>query len=198
MNTVLKQIKLFPVYQLALLLSGLLLLSPARAQAPQVSPDTLLVQLSEYPHAELVASNEASVLDHEIGLGAMQKVLGSWRFKSSERHSGDLQRFTWQIIDGFSSAEVLQSLELKLQENGASILFECEGRACGHGAQWANRVFGQRVLYGRDDLQRYRVYGLQGDTEYRLMLYAAARTADRQYLQVDLLQITPASTGSVE
>jgi hypothetical protein len=57
--------------------------------------------------------------------------------------------------------------------------------------QWANRVFRQRVLYGREDLQRYRVYALEeAGAQYRLVVYSAARTADRQYLHVDLLLIT--------
>jgi len=68
-------------------------------------------------------------------------------------------------------------------------LFSCDGRACGQGVQWANRVFHQRELYGREDLQRYRVYSLEGDSSYRLVVYGAERTLDRQYLHVDLLRI---------
>jgi hypothetical protein len=52
-------------------------------------------------------------------------------------------------------------------------------------------VFRQRVLYGREDLQRYRVYTMtQDEARYRLVVYSAARTADRQYLHVDLLRIS--------
>ena len=38
---------------------------------------------------------------------------------------------------------------------GVTLLYSCAGRACGHAAQWANRVFRQRLLYGRQDLQQY-------------------------------------------
>jgi len=165
-----------------------MLFGTAAAQA--VSPEALLQQLDEFPHARAVALSEAAVIDHEVGLGAMQKVRGAWRFKNSERHSGTLQRHTWQIVDGFTSLEVLQGLAEKVAEQeGSSLLFACQGRACGNGAQWANRVFQQRILYGRDDLQYYRVYALQADVEYRLVVYSSARTADRQYLHVDLLRI---------
>lgn len=153
-------------------------------------PQSLLAQFTEFPHVELIESSESKVLDHEVGLGALQKVRGAWRFKSSERISGHLQRFTWQVLDGFTSQEVFEGLAEKLQAlNGASLLFECEGRACGHGAQWANRVFGQRILYGRDDLQRYRVYRFEGAGEYRVVLYASARTSERQYMHADLLGV---------
>jgi hypothetical protein len=70
-------------------------------------------------------------------------------------------------------------------------LFSCDGRACGRAVQWANRVFGQRVLFGREDLQRYAVFALPGENAGRLLVYSAERTADRQYLHVEWLQIAP-------
>ena len=160
-------------------------------EALAATPEALLQQLDEFPHAREVAQSEVVVIDHEIGLGAMQKVRGAWRFKHSERHSGTLLRYTWQIVDGFTSLEVMQGLTEKVEaQENSSLLFGCQGRACGNGAQWANRVFKQRLLYGRDDLQYYRVYALRADeADYRLVVYSSARTADRQYLHVDLLRI---------
>lgn len=167
----------------------LLLLGSVAAAA--ATPEELLQQLNDYPHARQVAVSEEEVIDHEIGLGAMQKVHGAWRFKKSERQSGMLSRYTWQIEDGFSSIEVMEELEVALEaREGSSVMFACDGRACGQGVQWANRVFHQRVLYGREDLQRYRVYSLQADADYRLAVYSSSRTADRHYLHVDLLRIT--------
>ena len=153
------------------------------------SPEEILIRFNAYPHAVIVNQSDAAVVDHEIGLGAMQKVRGTWRFKTSERQTGRLIRYTWQITDGFTSSEVLA--EIEAQVSAAELLFSCEGRSCGQGVQWANRVFGERVLYGRDDLQRYRVYGPVEGEGYRLILFASARTADRQYLHAELLQITP-------
>jgi hypothetical protein len=168
-----------------------LLLSLACTAVAAGTPEELLRQLNDYPHARQVALSEEEVRDHEVGLGAMQKVQGAWKFKKSERHSGLLSRHTWQIVDGFTSIEVMEELLAALEEqDGTTLLFTCDARACGQGVQWANRVFHQRVLYGREDLQRYRVYALQADdAEYRMAIYSSARTADRQYLHVDLLRI---------
>ena len=172
------------------LVSWLTLALSVGAQA--ASPEQLLVQLNDYPHAQQVVASQSEVIDHEVGLGAMQKVRGAWQFKKSERLSGLLSRYTWQIVDGFSSMEVMEELVAALEDaEGTNLLFACEGRACGKGVQWANRVFRQRVLYGREDLQRYRVYALEeAGAQYRLVVYSAARTADRQYLHVDLLLIS--------
>ncbi len=172
-------------------LVALLALPCSLANGAAPAPEALLQQLEAYPHVRQMAFSEQKVLDHEIGLGAMQKVRGEWRFKRSERLSGTLLRYTWQIVDGFKAAQVMETLlDPIVQVEDASLLFACQGRACGPGAQWANRVFQERVLHGREDLQRYRVYALlQGESNYRLIAYSAARTEDRQYLHVELLRI---------
>ena len=151
----------------------------------------VVVVTLEIPNTS-VAQSETQVRDHEIGLGAMQKRSGAWQFKNSERQSGLLRRHTWQIINGFTSLEVLAELVSELETiEGSELLFACEGRSCGQGVHWANRVFGERILYGREELQRYRVYSLKGPAEYRVILYSSARTADRQYLHMDTLQLDP-------
>lgn len=166
----------------------LLLCTGARAEGPE----NLLQQISAYPHATPVEFSEARVLDHEFGLGAIRKVGGAWQFKDSERLSGVLTSYTWQIVDGFTSAEVMADLIDGVQGlPGQELLFSCDGRACGPGVQWANRVFHQRVLYGQENLQRYRVFALGDGTRYRLVIYSAARTADRQYLHAELLRADP-------
>ena len=170
----------------------LLLLSLPASLVWALTPVQMLQELNEYPHARLITSSDEAVIDHEVGLGSIKKIRGVWRFKKSERRSGQLLSYTWQIVDGFSSEEVMEGLLQSVEQTeGVSALFACNGRSCGQSAQWANRVFGQRLLYGREDLQRYRVFSVPGKegAEYRLVVYSAARSADRQYLHVELLSI---------
>ncbi len=170
-----------------------LLLMAASGIAMATDPAQWLQQLNDYPHAVTVDESTTEVIDHEVGLGRLKKIRGVWEFRDSERLSGELTRHTWQIVDGFTSAEVMQELEAMLGvAEGSELLFGCEGRACGKGVQWANRIFRQRVLYGREDLQRYRVYRFSNESEWRVLIYASARTADRQYLHVEVLQIDTA------
>ena len=178
------------LWLIALACSGL-----AQAQIAGERADSLegiLQNLDSFPHAKLVDSSRQEVLDYEVGLGAMQKYLGDWQFKKSERLDGERLRYSWQIVDGFSSSEIFDGLVERVEAlPGSERLFSCEGRACGNGAQWANRVFGQRVLYGRADAQRYRVYRVAGEPTHWLLTYASARTSDRQYLHAELLTLTP-------
>jgi hypothetical protein len=164
----------------------------AQAEAQPESAQELLQQLNAFPHAQELEFSEGEVQDHEVGLGAMRKVGGAWTFKDSKRFSGLLTRYTWQIVDGFTSIEVMDDLVATInQKSEGELLFGCDGRACGPGVQWANRVFAQRVLYGRQELQRYRVYAIGDDPLNLLLIYAGARTADRQYLHVELLEVVP-------
>lgn len=160
--------------------------------ADQPGPLEVLETVAQFSQAELAeVSRGEPVRRHLIGLGAMQKVRGVWRPDESVRLSGTLSRFTWRALDSFPSEVLLEDVESDL---GAVMtlepLFSCEARACGDSAQWANRIFAQRVLYGRADSQRYRVYSVsQGGAEYRVMLYASARTSDRQYLHAEVLEL---------
>lgn len=169
-------------------LAGIFLTLAGAVQA--ADPEKILRELDDYPHARTVDTASDHVIDHEIGLGAIQKIRGAWRFKDSERVTGELLRHTWQIVDGFTSREVMDELIAAVRElEGTELLFSCDGRSCGRAVQWANRVFGQRFLYGREGDQAYRVFRLNRDQEYRLVVYAAVRTEDRQYLHVDLMRV---------
>ena len=153
--------------------------------------EAVLEGLQADPHLRQISLVEKTVVAHEVGLGAMRKVSGKWRFKDSERLSGTLRSYTWQVVDGFTSAQVLQKLSQSITNaQPASLLFACQGRACGQGAQWANRVFRERLLYGREALQSYAVFTFNNGTQYRLMAYSGSRSEDRQYLRVDLLRIS--------
>jgi hypothetical protein len=168
--------------------------APAAAAATTAAhtqgPEQILEWVEQYPHTENVANSVEGVQDLEIGLGALQKVRSVWQFKDSERVTGELQRNTWQLAAGFSSAELFEELSQRAEQLGGSeLLFACSGRACGHGSQWANRVFAQRILYGRDDLQRYNIYRVEEEARYRLLIYSSFRSTSRQYLHIDLIRI---------
>jgi hypothetical protein len=80
----------------------------------------------------------------------------------------------------------------------ARILFSCDGRSCGKSVQWANRVFAEKLLYGREALQRYRAYALEDPASHYIQIYSAARTADRQYLHLEIMTVNPPSATQSE
>lgn len=166
----------------------------AHALAQEFSADGFFDRIADSPHLEVIGQTRQQVADHEVGLGMLKKVRGLWEFDDSARVSGERITRTLRVLDGFTSLEVLQEFEQPLVDAGnARQQFACEGRGCGSAAQWANRVFGERLLYGRSDMQRYRVYTLPATAEalsqasHIVMFYAAARSSDRQYLHMEIL-----------
>lgn len=147
------------------------------------------------PHAQRVDQRDEQVRSHLIGLGRINKVRGEWSPSPVERVSGHLFSSTWKIEDGVSSVDMFEDVVARIEDRGdAELLFACSARACGPSVQWANLVFGQRILYGREVSQTYRAYALgakDAPTQHRLVIYATARTNDRQYLYTELVVLEP-------
>jgi hypothetical protein len=149
------------------------------AQAPDLQP---------WSHAKEFSRSDPQESDYLLGLGALQKIGGRWRHKHSEALRGELTRVTWQIDEGFTAVEAYDWYRQQLSA-GAELLFECQGRSCGSSAQWANRVFGERVLYGHDERQHYGVWRLQREgVNWFLILYAVDRANRRHFLHLDTLR----------
>ena len=159
----------------------LLGLAQAVAAAPDIQP---------WSRSEEFSSSGPETVDYLVGLGALQKVRGFWRHKDSESVSGRLQRITWQVDQGFTAGEGYAWLTAQIPET-AELLFECEGRRCGSSAQWASRVFEERVLYGHDERQHYGVWRYRDEEgTWTIVLYASDRANRRHFLHMDLLQHT--------
>lgn len=155
-------------------------------------PVEYLRALDAQLYLELTHAVETSAAPaYLVPLGAMQKQRGAWSPKSSERLSGEVTRFTWRVLQGFDSADVGKDLELLLAgDSRAELLFSCDARACGSSVEWANSIFHERILYGRGELQHYRVYRFADDSEeYRMLLYSSTRSADRQYFRAEVLRL---------
>ena len=133
--------------------------------------------------------DEKETYDYQIGLSALQKIRGSWQFKKSVRLSGLVLSETWQVEGGYDSQEISEMIAVWIRDKlGSTILFECRGRSCGSSSQWASRIFERRLLYGRDDTQRYAVYQISDLTDFWLIVYSSARSNNRQYVQTVLIR----------
>jgi len=144
--------------------------------------------VTAWQHATEIERTGPASAEYLMGLGALQKIGGRWRHKHSELVTGQLQRITWQVKEGFTAEEGYEFMTGQL-EGEAELLFECDGRSCGSSAQWAAIVFERRELYGHDERQRYSAWRLQReDGTWWVVLYAVDRANRRHYLHVDLLQ----------
>jgi hypothetical protein len=176
-----------------LLVPGLLFCAVSGLFAQEsLTPEGYLDYLKDQFYLEAIDDPfKGDVRYHLVPLGAVQKVYGKWSPRESERVTGHREAYSWQITEGFTVRDVVADLDARLADDaGATTLFRCEGISCGSSVQWANSIFNERLLYGTQDSQRYRAYALRaGEDDYRLLVYGAARTVDRQYLHVELLRV---------
>ncbi len=144
--------------------------SLAQTGVAEVPVQSYIDRLLETPYLELTEEvDSADVGDYLVALGAMQKIRGVWAPRSSERITGSRQAYTWRLLDGFTSAEVIADLDAALaMDPRVNTLFSCEARACGSSVQWANRIFRERLLYGTEVSQRYRALSLRVSDASRL------------------------------
>lgn len=151
--------------------------------------DSLPLQFPKpYPHSTLAVEEGPATTTYLLGLGAMQKIGGRWRHKESQEIDGELLRLTWEISEDYTAEEAFAWMKQQFVDT-AEVLFECHGRSCGSSAQWANRVFHQRLLYGHDERQQYLVTRTeQAGVTYTYVLYAIDRANRRQYMHLDRIR----------
>ena len=152
------------------------------AFAEDGSPITVLLEEKAFVTKSFEVKSHVD--NYLVGLSALQKIRGSWQFRKSERYSGKMVSETWALRAGYSSRDAYNVILTWFStQDGSRELFSCSGRACGSSSQWANRIFQRRLLYGRDDSQLYSVYKVPGPANSILIVYASARSNDRQYIQ---------------
>ena len=137
--------------------------------------------------AEIDKQIAQTVRNYRFPLGAVVKINLDVRIDKEQQLSGQLTRTTWEMPKSFDPNELLQRLRDQVISQKGEILFECEGRDCGTSNIWANDLFNNADLYGRDDYQRY--FAAELDDQY-LAAYAVRRGNRRVYLHLD--QITEA------
>lgn len=156
---------------------------PVQAVAEDTPPETWIERLDQRWGVERHDQQRTETFGFPIPLGPMEKVRGIWQLKRSKPVSGTLLRTTWQVRNT-PVVELFAELSAALAED-YRLAYECSDRRCGNASEWASRVYGERLLYGRDDYLRYAAF--QTEQGAWLTVFTAARTADRQYLHIDIL-----------
>lgn len=110
-----------------------------------------------FPQGTIEESTDVDGDDSRVFIGAISEV-------NNELRSGDQIRREWQGVRRligvgrrYSVDEVADYYRAQIREKEATVVFQCQGRACGESNVWANRVFGESRLYGRDAGQYYFV-----------------------------------------
>lgn len=161
----------------------LLLAVPARADA---FPDP-------FPQSTREASVEIESPGHLVLFSPVREINDEIRSETMARLPVTGEGRLYQLARDATRREARDHYLRGLQEEGARILFECENVRCGRSVIWANRVFGQAVLNGRDSEQDYLVaVSEDGDgARWLTLVYTVTRGNLREYVWVEHLRVQP-------
>lgn len=145
---------------------------------------------------------EDSVLEETVSISSPGRLVlfSPVREVSNEIRSASLARLPvkgtgqlFRISGGANREEALDHYLRQLQARGAQVLFRCSGRGCGRSNVWANQIFGQSTLYGRDSNQNYLVAGSvdENGRPTLTVVYTVTRGNNREYVWVEQLESPP-------
>ena len=167
-----------------LYLFTLLSLSVFQVQAAEKSID--------FPRAELVEETQVNNSEYRLVLSELKRKQATTSGEVERLISGDMTRQFWQLS---VNHEVEQVLEHYLtQWKDAQVMYRCSGLDCGSSNFWANKIFENAKLYGRDANQAYLVAMIPGSPNRIYVLYAVQRSKQKLYFNLDEITSTDALT----
>lgn len=144
--------------------------------------------LPRYPQARIVDFRQDSVSERLYPLDSVRRISGQLRMAEQVTASGGLTAVTYLLPEHHSGIDAFAEARKALLEQGAELLFWCEGRECGSSSLWANAIFNKAMLYGPDAQQAYLLARLPAQVDSLVALYAVTRGNGRPYLHVERLQ----------
>jgi len=145
--------------------------------------------LPRFPRAEIVEFREAAVQERVYPQGSIRRISGQLRYEREVPVQGQLSAVTYRLPSEHSSGQAFNAAREALQQQGAELLYWCQGRDCGSSNLWANAVFGNSKLYGPDEEQAYLLLRLAAPRQDSLLaLYSITRGNRRAYLHAELLE----------
>ena len=168
---------------------GLLALSSVLQAAPEEMPEAF-----EQSTLEDTVSIESS--GHLVLFSPVREVNNEIRSESLARLPVAGEGRLYRIARDSSREEARDHYLGLLRQRNAQILFECSSIRCGRSNVWANQIFNQAVLYGRDATQDYLIAGTVAEdgSRWLTLVYTVTRGNLREYVWVEHLRVEPGAT----
>jgi outer membrane protein OmpA-like peptidoglycan-associated protein len=174
-------------HALLIVFAGLFLAHPSIAQNEQL--------LKPFPNSTLVTSTTTASAVYQVPLGILQRQGNRAAPEKSVRVNGSVTKLLYEISDSFNGAYIRDFFQQQFESAGFERLFACEGRSCGSSNDWANDVFGNRVLYGPAENQFFMTYldRSSGRDNY-VVSYIITRGNGRLYAYMELVETAGGSS----
>lgn len=170
---------------LPLLVAGL---CSSAVLAADIAGSRDLETLPRFPASQIVAFQDNPEFERIYPQGSIRRISGRLRYEREILVQGRHSSVTYELPRTHSAAQVFSQARETLLEQGAELLYWCQGRECGASSLWANAVFGNATLYGSDDQQAYALLRLaEPNHDSLLALYSITRGNRRAYLHAEQL-----------
>lgn len=166
-----------------------LVVAASTAAAADLPGSRDLADIPRFPRAEIVEYREVPQQERIYPQGPIRRISNQLRYEGRVDVQGALTAVTYQLPVEHQGDEAFNATREALQEQGAELLFWCEGRECGSSSLWANAVFGNAKLLGPEEQQDFLLLRLAAPRQDSLVaLYGITRGNRRGYLHVELLE----------
>jgi hypothetical protein len=152
--------------------------------------------MKAFPRAELIEETQVNYTEYRLVLSGLQRKLAVTSGEVERLIAGEVNRQFWQISTNHEVKQILDYFLSTWQGQGAQILYRCSGLDCGSSNFWANGIFSNAKLYGRDSDQGYVVAMIPGDPNRIYVLYAVERSKNKLYFNLDQITSSDALTDN--
>lgn len=139
-------------------------------------------QAPKYLGASLSHEENHELLDSTVVLSAPKRISNTLEIEKQASVSGAA---TVRLYELKSSAQLNNVFDYYVDALSAKgdVLFQCEKRACGSSNYWANTIFDEHKLYGRDSDQYYLAsVHRDGEKEYWTVIYIVKNGLRKKYV----------------
>lgn len=147
----------------------------------------------DFPRAELVQETQVKNSEYRLVLSELKRQQATTSGEVERLISGDMMRQFWQLSVNHEVEQVLD--HYLTQWKDARVMYRCSGLDCGSSNFWANKIFKNAKLYGRDANQAYLVAMIPGSPNRIYVLYAVQRSKQKLYFNLDEIISSDALTG---
>lgn len=140
-----------------------------------------------YAGLELLETKQLEALSHPVLLSAPKRINNALQIEKQVKINGLRTNYLYRVKPGYDLDGAFAFYKDFLEANG-SVGFECAQRNCGTSSDWANKVFSQSRLTGRDSNQAYIAGQVQGEGVHGwLSVYAVLSARRDEYVYVSFI-----------
>jgi len=135
---------------------------------------------------------------HQFLLSTPKRISNTLNIEDAVFLAGERTDLLLKIDQLGSSQQAFYFYQALLLKQG-EILYQCEQRACGSSNYWANKIFNESKLYGRDSEQYYLAGRLKSEEKnYFLSIYVVKNGRKQQYIYLRYIpEIKQALAGDI-